>query len=281
MQVVIKPWQSNANHGVGGPRWRGDLVGSPAVPVTAWSDFWAKMAGVFRDNPRVAFGLVNEPNNMSTMGWWAIAQAGVTAIRTEASQRIYVPGNGYSAASTWEIDKAFYDTDADPKRSNAYGWLNANGPDQPINDPLNNIAVEVHTYLDSDQGGSTTEITSEKAARDHIAVVVDEARLRGYKVYLGEIGFLATEPLAAAAWANFVNYSAANQDVFIGYTWVVVGAAGWWDDIGADHGGHFSITPTNAETFTGDTVNMEMIEGRFSRMTSSKKQRPLAGRSQI
>ena len=40
------------------------------------------------------------------------------------------------------------------------GWLNANGPGQPISDPLDNLAVEVHTYLDTDQGGSTTGITS-------------------------------------------------------------------------------------------------------------------------
>ncbi len=261
MQVVIEPWQANAQGGAGGVRWRGGLVGTAAVPLAAWSDFWTKMAGVYGANPRVAFGLVNEPNNMSTMGWWAIAQAGVTAIRVAgASNRIYVPGNGYSAASTWEIGNAFYDTDA-VKHSNAYGWLNANGPGQPISDPLNNLVVEVHTYLDTDQGGSTTEITSATAAREHMAVVVNEARLRGYKVYLGEIGFLATEPLAPAAWADFVAYFEANQDVFIGYTWWAGGAPGWWDDIGANGGGHFSITPTDNATFTGDTVNMNLIKG--------------------
>jgi endoglucanase len=260
MQVIVAPWQANPQGGAGGVRWRGDLVGSAQVPVAAWSDFWAKMANSFSDNPRVAFGLVNEPNNMSTMGWWAIAQAGITAIRDAgAGNRIYVPGNGYTAASTWEIGNAFYDTDA-IKRSNAYGWLNANGPGVPINDPLNNLVVEVHTYLDADQGGSTTGITSVTAAREHMEVVVDEARLRGYQVYLGEIGFLATMPLAPAAWADFVAYFEANQDVFIGYTWFAGGAPGWWDDIGASGGGHFSITPTDDATFTGDTVNMDMIE---------------------
>lgn len=263
MQVIIEPWQTDMASGAGGPRWRGNLVGSAQVPTAAWVDFWSKLAAHYADNPKVAFGLVNEPNNMSTMGWWAIAQAGINAIRSSgATQRIYVPGNGYTAASTWVIDDAFYDTDP-IRRSNAYGWLNANGPGIPINDPLNNLVVEVHTYLDADQGGSTTGITSVSAARQQLQVVVNEARARGYQVYLGEIGMLATEPLAPAAWADFIDYFESNNDTLIGYTWWAGGAPGWWDDIGANGGGHFAITPTDGASFTGDTVNMDMIEGDF------------------
>src|SRR4029077_6246818 len=102
------------------------------------------------------------------------AQAAVTAIRgTGARQRILVPGNGYSAASTW-TDGA-YDTDP-VQRSNAYGWLNAAGPGKPLTDPLANSVAEVHTYLDPDQGGRTTRISSVTAARDHLAPVVAEAQ---------------------------------------------------------------------------------------------------------
>ncbi|MDZ4814335.1 MAG: cellulase family glycosylhydrolase [Pseudomonadota bacterium] len=263
MQVIVEPWQADAAGGAGGPRWRGGLVGSVAVPTAAWSDFWTKFAGVYAGNARVSFGLINEPNAMSTMGWWAIAQAGVTAIRNAgATQRIFVPGNGYTAASTWVIGDAFYDTDP-VRRSNAYGYLNANGPGNPIADPLNNMAVEVHTYLDTNEGGSTTEITSITAARQHLEVVVAEARLRGYKVYLGELGFLATVPIAPAAWADFIAYFEANQDVLVGFSWFAGGAPAWWDDIGASGGGHFAITPTDDATFTGDTVNMNMIENDF------------------
>jgi endoglucanase len=261
MQVIVEPWQANAGGGAGGARWRGDLVGSAAVPISAWSDFWTKFAAVYAANPRVSFGLVNEPNSMSTMSWWAIAQAGITAIRNAgATQRIFVPGNGYSAASSWTSN--FYDTAA-PQRSNAYGWLNANGPGLPISDPLNNIVVEVHTYLDADEGGGSTQITSITAAREHLTVVVDEARAQGYQVYLGELGFLASVPIAAATWADFIAYFEANPDVLVGFTWWAGGAPGWWDDIGASGGGHFSITPTSGATFTGDTINMDMIENSF------------------
>lgn len=266
LTVVVEPWQANAGGGVGGAMYRGVLVGTPGVPTAAFADFWSKMATQFAGNPFVSFGLVNEPNTMSTMSWWASAQAAITAIRaTGSNQWIYVPGNGWTAASSWTSN--WYDTDA-LQRSNAYGWLNANGAGMPISDPLNKIAVEVHTYLDTNEDGGTTEITSLTAARDHLAVVVNEARAHGYKVLLGEIGFWAgavandASP-APAVWANFISYFQANPDVLTGYTWWAAGSPGWWDDVAANGGGHFSITPTNGATFTGDTVNMQMIQADF------------------
>jgi endoglucanase len=261
MRVIVEPWDANSSGGAGGARYRGNVVGSAAVPNAAFADFWAKMAGVFANNPRVSFGLINEPNDMSTMAWWSAAQAAVTAIRgTGATQRIFVPGNGYTAASTWTNN--FYDTAA-VKRSNAYGWLNANGVGIPLSDPLANTVVEVHTYLDADEGGGTTQISSVTAARDHLAVVVNEARAHGYRVYLGELGLYANEPTAAAAWSDFIAYVNGNTDALVGFTWWAGGAPGWWDDVAANGGGHFSITPTSAATFTGDTVNMNMIENDF------------------
>jgi endoglucanase len=247
--------------------YRGQLVGSAAVPNSAFADFWNKMATIFKDNPNVMFGLINEPNNMSTMQWWSAAQAAVTGIRNSgATQRIFVPGNGYTGASTWTNN--FYDTAA-TKRSNAYGYLNANGVGQPIVDPLDNMAVEVHTYVDQNEGGGATDISSNTAARDHVAVVVNEAKLRGYKVYLGEIGFYAAATVtgtgqpASVVWADFVNYANANVSTLLGWSWWAAGSPGWWDDVAANGGGHFSVTPTNGTTYTGDTVNMNMIENTF------------------
>ncbi len=263
MRVIIEPWGSNTAGGAGGARYRGNVVGSAAVPNAAFANFWSRIATTFAGNARVQYGLINEPNDMSTMAWFSAAQAAVTAIRaTGSTQRIYVPGNGYSAASTWTSN--FYDTAA-TKRSNAYGWLNANGVGQPLNDPANNIAAEVHTYLDADQGGSTTGITSITAARDHVAVTVNEAAARGYKVYLGEIGMYAGAPLAPQAWADFIAYVNANSvaGVFVGFTWWAGGDPLWWNDVGANGGGHFSISPTSSATYTGDTVNMNMIENDF------------------
>jgi endoglucanase len=220
------------------------------------------MANVYKDNPRVSYGLINEPNNMSTMSWFASAQAAINAIRaTGSTQRIYVPGNGYTGSGTWT--SSWYDTASAP-RSNAYGWLNANGPGQPITDPQDNLVAEVHCYLDADASGSTTGIVAVDTARQRLGVAVDEAAAHGYKMYLGEIGFYAGNPIATPAWTDFLDYFNAHADTLIGYTWWAGGMPGWWDDVAADGGGHFSITPTNGATFSGDSVNMDMIEGGFA-----------------
>lgn len=258
MQVVIEPWDSDSGGGAGGARWRGNLVGSAQVPISAFADFWGKMATKFKDNPHVSFGLINEPNNMSTMTWFAAAQAAITAIRNAgATQRIYVPGNGYSAASGWTGN--YYDT-GNPQRSNAYGWLNANGIGQPIADPANNIAAEVHTYLDASQGGLDDGITAITAARDHVSVAVNEARAQGYQIYLGEIGIYAGNAQGPAAWADFVDYFNANPDALVGFTWWAGGMPDWWNDL---HAAHFSISPTDDVNYTGDTINMQMIQNDF------------------
>ena len=266
IRVVIAPWQASGQGSIGGAMWRGELVGSAAVPVAAFADFWTKLATTFKANPNVWFRLVAEPNTMSTMGWWTAAQAAVNAIRaTGATQRILVPGNGWTGASSWTDN--WYDTDP-VQRSNAYGYLNANGPGQALRDSLNNTVVEVHTYLDTDQGGSSAEITSVTAARDHLAVVAAEARARGYRLFVGEIGMYAGQVTndgqpASAAWANFAAYARANQDLIVGWTWWAAGEPGWWDDVAANGGGHYSVTPTNGATYTGDSVNMTMIQGDF------------------
>lgn len=192
------------------------------------------------------------------MSWFASAQAAITAIRNAGShQRIFVPGNGYTAASTWTSN--FYDT-GNPQESNAYGWLNANGIGQPISDPINNIVAEVHTYVDANESGTGDDITSVTAAVDHVAVALNEAQAQGYKVYVGEIGMYAGNADAPTTWSNFVGYFDANAGPLMGFTWRAGGMPAWWPDV---HAPHFSISPTDAATFTGDTVNMTMIQGAY------------------
>lgn len=265
MRVIIEPWQADSNHNAGGPRWRGQLVGVD-IPASDFADFWGKMAANFQDNYLVSYGLVNEPNNMSTLTWFADAQAAITAIRASGStQTIFVPGNGYTAASAWTQN--YYDTGI-PAQSNAYGWMNADGAGQPLSDPLNRLVIEVHTYLDPDQCGCDggDPIVSVTAARDQIADTLDWANANGVKMYLGEIGMYAgyVAPgnafTATDAWKDYVNYFNANRGAFMGFTWWAGGMPAWWNLV---NGPYFSISPTDGVNFTGDTVNMQMIQGSY------------------
>lgn len=272
IKVIVEPWQGKADGSVGGARYRGALVGDPGGPTSAnFADFWGKMAAKFVGYNNVWFGLMNEPNNQDTMQWFSAAQAAVTAIRgAGATQKILVPGNDYTRASSWAATGYSGDTGL---HSNAYGWMHANGGASPLFDPLSNMAAEVHQYLDAAQSGNAVDITSYSAARTLLsgsAGVMNEARAQGYQVFLGEIGFWAgattsdSPPRPASdAWADFLSYLGNNSDTLLGYTWWAGGQPGWWGDVsvsGTPPGGHFSITPTTTgATYSGDTVNMTMI----------------------
>ena len=253
MVVIVVPWQADAEDGVGGVMWRGRPVGPGGLDIFAFADLWAKLAAVFRDRPLVQYGLVNEPNSMSTMVWWQTAQKCVDAIRAAgATSTIHVPGNGWTGAGSWTAD--WYDA-ATPKRSNAYGWLNANGEGAPLFDPLGKCVADVHLYLDEDAGGRSDTLAGPAVARDRLSVAVTEATARGYQVFVGEIGLYAGAPGAPAAWADFLACVTENAATCIGFAWWAGGKPGWWDDV---HAAHFSVTPT------GDTVNMDLIEASFA-----------------
>jgi endoglucanase len=259
MTVIIEPWQASASGGAGGAAWRGNLLGNGVVTSAHFADFWSKMASVYASNPRVTIGLVNEPHSMSTMTWFAAAQDAITAIRGAGfNGDILVPGNGWTGAANWT--ESSYDTAA-PQRSNAYGWLNARGVGLPLLDPQNRLVVGVHSYADPDTSGSSTGVVSPTISRSRMQGVVEWARANGLKVFVGEIGMYAGAPNATANWSDFVSYLDANSDTLTGFAWWGCGKPGWWDDVAASGGGHFSITPTNGGT--GDTVNMSMIQSSF------------------
>ena len=138
---------------------------------------------------------------MSTMSWWTTAQKCVDYIRNAgATTSIYIPGNGYSAASSWTDESV--DTDQPPKRSNAYGWLNVNDG-TPIFDPIGKPVAEVHVYLNSEGNGNGMTVVSATVARGRLELAMDEAApevipcssaksasQRGYRRRTGRLGRL-------------------------------------------------------------------------------------------
>jgi endoglucanase len=120
-------------------------IGSPEVPVTAFADFWGKMAAEFRKNPTVAgFDIMNEPTNMAPGEtydncaqnghlWATAAQAAITSIRDAGSrQRIIVEGYRFSSAER---------------------WADFNPTIHLLHDPLDGISFSPHLYFDSNHSG--------------------------------------------------------------------------------------------------------------------------------
>ena len=95
MQVVLDV------HNYG--RYGGNVIGSDAVPISAFADLWSKLGAEFGGDPGIrAFGLMNEPHDMGGATVWpAAAQAAVDAVRASgASENILVAGDAWSSATT-------------------------------------------------------------------------------------------------------------------------------------------------------------------------------------
>ncbi len=113
-------------------RYRGELIGSDAVPASAFFDVWQRIARALSTHKALyAYGLMNEPYNTGGL-WSQVAQAGVDGVRSvDSTHRIYVQGEGFSESEFW--DK----TTREPF----------------VKDPAKLEVYEAHIYLDVDFSG--------------------------------------------------------------------------------------------------------------------------------
>lgn len=232
-------------------RYKGNVVGSTEVPNSAFADFWSKMANLYKNNPKVVFGLMNEPTNMSTMQWFNAAQAAINAIRaTGATNMIMVPGNGWSGAASWTSN--WYDT-ATTKVSNATGF-------KTLTDPAKNMVMSVHIYFDTNAGGGSDEVVSATIGVERAQVAVNWAKANGYKVHFSEFGANAATAGASTTVKNFLDYLHANQDVVLGYSWWAYGPPTWWGNY------RFTLCPKN--NYTTDDVKWTWLAPHLSNLGS-------------
>ncbi len=201
-------------------------------------DFWSKMALIFKDNPRVAIGLTNEPHDIGVATWFGCVQAIINAVRTAGfNGLIVVPGVNWTHASTWVTSGS----------AAAFAALI---------DPAKNLAFQVHEYADANAGGGAIDIVSETVLIDRIKPAVDWARANDALLWLAELGFVATDAKAKALWTNLVAYMRTNADCVIGWAWWAYGPPSWWG------GFRFALNP---KTVGGaDSAQMDLIEGELA-----------------
>ena len=201
-------------------RYYGDVIGSSNVAVEAFRDFWSRLATQYASNENVIFGLMNEPNSMSTELWLADANEAIDAIRKSgASNLILVPGNAWTGAHSWYQDW--------------YGTPNSTVM-QGIVDPLNNYAVELHQYLDEDFSGTSSTCVSPTIGSEKLVEVTNWLREQGLKGFLGEFG-AAINATCLQALDDMLDYIDANPEAWLGWTYWAAGP--WWGDY------MFSIEP--------------------------------------
>lgn len=194
-------------------RWHGHLVGSREVPAAAFADFWRRLALRFKDNPRVLFGLVNEPHGLPAEAWADAAQAAVDAIRATGAQNIIsVPGTNWTGAWTWH---AAY-----------HGTPNADVMGR-VRDPADRLLIEVHQYLDEDGSGTKHECVSATIGVERLERFTAWLRQHQRRALLAEIGG-GDNFVCAAALRGALDHLHANRDVWAGWLWWAAGP--WWHD---------------------------------------------------
>jgi endoglucanase len=193
-------------------RYNNGIIGQ-TVPTAAFADFWSKLANYYKSNDHIIFGLMNEPNTMSTELWLSDANAAIAAIRsTGATQKIFVPGNAWTGAWSWA--------------QNWYGTPNAQVM-RGIVDPKNNSAFEVHQYMDSDHSGTSPNCVSATVGSESLKVFTQWLRDNKFQGFLGEWAG-GRNDLCYQAIADLTSYLDANSDVWLGFAWWAAGP--WWGD---------------------------------------------------
>ena len=210
--------------------YNGQQVGSAAVPNTAFADVWSKLAGHFKSNGNVLFGLMNEPQQSSASGWLDSVNAAIAGIRaTGATQEILVPGIGWDGAWTWTTGQ------------------NASVIGAGVQDPLKNYAFEVHQYLDSDGSGTHAAVVSSTIGSQRLAAVTSWAQSTGNRLFMGEFG-TASDSTSTAALGDMLSYMSQHSDVWQGGTYWAAGP--WWGDY------MYSAEPANGQ----DKPQMKVLE---------------------
>lgn len=202
-----------------------NLIGTTAVPVSAFVDLWTRLATEFKGNPNVMFGLMNEPHEIDVTAWVSAANQAIAAIRaTGATNTITVGGVSWTGAWSW-TDSTWKSGGTYNGDSNAVAMLN-------VTDSGNNLLFEVHQYLDKDYSGrydgTKYPTSSNDCVYDYTTTLVKFTtwlKVNNKKGLLGEIGAPNT-PTCNKAVADALSYVQANADVWAGWMWWAAGP--WW-----------------------------------------------------
>ncbi|WCE05931.1 glycoside hydrolase family 5 protein [Pseudoxanthomonas sp. JBR18] len=233
-------------------KYYGTRIGTSSVPNTVFADLWRQLSKEFANDRAVIFGLMNEPYGVDAVTWAASAQAGIDAIRaTGARNLILVPGVAWTGAHSWTNASAGGGT------SNADALLT-------ITDSANNIAFEVHQYMDSDYSGTHSTCVSTSIGADKLAAFTSWLRTNRRTGFLGEFGAAANETCLSAL-DNMLAYVQDNADVWRGWSYWAGGA--WWGNY------MFSVQPASDGSAK---PQMTVLSNRAKRITTGTASPPPA-----
>ncbi len=201
--ATVSAWDANP---VAGEAW--EVVGGGAT-IADFEDFWNKLATLFKDNPRVIFGLMNEPTSSVTIDeWFPAQQAAINEIRNVVGANNLILATGVDFAG-------------------AHSWITSGNGAAALTttDPGDNLVWEAHQYFDLDSSGTSTVSVSSDEVIGRILVFTNWLRANGLKGFIGEFGGEGNED-TKLVMRDFLAHMQDSADVYVG--WVVWSGGPWW-----------------------------------------------------
>jgi endoglucanase len=193
--IILDPHNYAAYHNI--------KIGMPETTSAMLADFWTRLAQHYRDNSRVAFGLMNEPSGLPIKTWRDAAQESLIAIRrTGARNLVLVPGANWTGAHSWTNGGAL---------SNAALMAT-------IRDPGGNMAFELHQYVDRNSSGTGSDCVTPAQAASSLESATGWLREHHARGFLGEFGAPDT-PTCMAALSGLLEGLNSSPDVWLGWTY--------------------------------------------------------------
>lgn len=207
------------------------------------ADLWTKLARHYASNPKIAFGIMNEPHDIDAAVWRKISDQSLAAIRaTGARNLVLVPGSRWTGGHSWN---------AGGDGSNAVAMSG-------FRDSAGNFMFEIHQYLDSDSSGTKADCTDPVAGSRRLQKVTKWLREQHAKAVLAEFGAPPT-PVCMQALDDLLGYLDKNSDVWAGWTYWAGGSR--WKNY------PMSIQPENGQPKPQSEILSRHIAG-YSRSAS-------------
>ena len=193
-------------------RYYGHLV--DPNDTDSFANLWYRLAGHYKNNNNIWFGLMNEPHDMQTETVQKFHQQAIWAIRGLGNtNKIIVSGNGWDSLTQWSVSNPYYGT--------------SNTILGSLDDPSHNFMFEMHLYFDYDYSGTHADCTS----IDWNLIQQTTNWLRSVKkqAIVTEFGLGNNDNCVYNYGEPFLNFLNTNKDVWTGYTYWSAGPC-WPND---------------------------------------------------
>ena len=184
-------------------RYNGAIIGQGGPTNAQFASLWSQLAKKYAGEPKIAFGVMNEPHDLDVPTWAVSVQAAVTAIRQAGATQQYIllPGTDYTSAQEYISS----------------GSAAALGNVTNLDGSKTNLIFDVHKYLDSDNSGTHSNCVTNNIDSS-FAPLATYLRENNRQAILSETGGGPTDSTCLEYVCQELQYLSDNSDVYLGYT---------------------------------------------------------------